>query len=72
MATDTRNPTITNSLSKEVMVVVTHTRTGCPSERGTPFIPLSLSGSRLRAFSIAQIDKRNLCGRSIPNGGYWF
>jgi hypothetical protein len=44
-----------------VVVVVTHTRTGCPSERGTPFIPVSLSGSRFRAFWIAQVDKRNRC-----------
>jgi hypothetical protein len=38
VATDTRNPTITNSLSKEVMVVVTHPYR-VPLREGDPLYP---------------------------------
>ena len=50
MATDALSAAITNPLSIDVMAAATHPHR-VPLERGTPFIPLSLSGSRFRALA---------------------
>jgi hypothetical protein len=61
VASDTLSAAITNSLSIDVMAAATNPYR-VPSERGTPFIPLSLSGFPVQGLIASTLCLAQLSG----------